>query len=65
MTRDKHIEEAMFDKEGSLRPMELNLIDLPHFYSHNYIGFDFITALTKSDDIEIFGLSTVQILIDA
>lgn len=59
------IQEKMFDPEGSLRPMYLSYIDLPHFYDHNEFGYDFINALHESKDIDIFSLESVQILVDS
>ena len=46
--------------------MQLLYIDIPYLYKQNKFGMDFIYSLaeTKKHDTTLFGLKTVQIIID-
>ena len=44
--------------------MQLLYFDLPELYSKTDEGMDFIFALEENDDLELFALKSVQILID-
>ena len=45
-------------------PMNLQYYDAPDIYRHTPVGMDFIWALHKTDNLELFALKSVQILID-
>ena len=44
--------------------MNMQYLDLLYIFRQTNDGFDFIYALTESDDLEIYGISSVQIIID-
>ena len=44
--------------------MTLQYLDLPYLYRPTVQGFDFIYALTECENMEIFTLKSVQIIID-
>mgnify|MGYP007095176713 CR=1 FL=1 len=44
--------------------MDMNYLDLPFIYSSTNEGFDFMFALTKCQDLNLFSLKSVQIVID-
>ena len=50
--------------QGTFRPMELTYFDLPMLHLHTEEGMDFMEALKENGSIEIFGKSSVQILVD-
>ena len=45
--------------------MQLSFIDIPYVYNYNELGFKIIEALDDSTDINLFGLKSVQIMIDS
>ena len=44
--------------------MKLQFLDVPLVFYNTHVGFDFIQALNKTKDYSIFGLKSVQIMID-
>ena len=45
--------------------MTLKYLDMPFIYRPTKQGFDFIYALTKAEDLDLFSLKSVQIVIDS
>ena len=60
------IKNKLFEEKGALHPMQTDYIDIPYLYTNTEHGMDFIYALssTKPEKISLFGLKSVQILID-
>ena len=44
--------------------MSLQFMDVPYVYSITNYGFDFIYALSFCEDINIFGLKSIQAIIN-
>ena len=44
--------------------MNMRYLDIPYIYRPNQQGFEFIYALTECDEMELFNLASVQIVID-
>jgi len=65
MTPESQMKEELFDKEGALQPMSLMYLDVPNLYSNTPEGMDLIYALMAAEDLSIFALKSVQIIIDA
>ena len=59
------IRDTLFNPRKSLQPMEMEYLDMPFVYKPNKAGFEFIYALNKCDELEIFNLKSVQIIIDS
>ena len=45
-------------------PMKLEYIDIPDLFRNTAEGFDFIYALNKTKNLDLFAIKTVQIIID-
>ena len=58
------IREKLFDRSQPLQPMEMTYLDIPFIFSPTQQGFDFIYALTKCQDLNLFSSKSVQIVID-
>ena len=63
---EREIQRGLFDPSKALQPTSLKFLDLPHVYKQTSDGFAFIEALNEMAgiDLEIFGLKSVQLLID-
>ena len=63
---EKDIKDELFDSTKALQPMILNYLDLPYIFGPTKDGFNFIYALEAMEnlDLDIFGLKSVQIIID-
>ena len=61
---ESDIREKLFDPKQALSPMNLQYLDLPYIFAPTYKGFDFIYALSKCNNMDIFTLKSVQIVID-
>ena len=62
---ENKMKEALFDETKSLQPMVMQYMDVPQLHYNTLEGMDFIDALSKSNDLELFALKSVQVLIDA
>ena len=61
---ENHIREELFDEKGALSPMMLEYLDLPYIFRLSVKGYAFIEALAKCNNMEIFTLKSVQIVVD-
>ena len=63
---ENEIKDVLFDNKKALQPMMLNYLDLPHIFRDTEDGFNFMYALNNigDRDLDIFGLKSVQIMID-
>ena len=61
---EERIKSKLFKDVGRLQPMKLEYLDIPHVYYSTAAGFDFIYALKETDDLSLFALKSVQIMID-
>ena len=59
------IRDKLFNAKKSLQPMQLEYLDMPHVFKPNKAGFEFIYGLNKCEELEIFNLKSVQIIIDS
>ena len=55
----------MFEKQGTFQPMNLRYLDMPFFYHHSELGFEFVNALEECENLDLFKLPSVQIMIDS
>ena len=62
---ESDIRNKIFDSSQPLQPMEMNYLDIPIVYRPTQQGFDFVYALTKSKDLNLFSSKSVQIVIDS
>ena len=62
---ESDIRKKIFDSSQPLQPMEMNYLDIPIIYRPTQQGFDFVYALTKSKDLNLFSSKSVQIVIDS
>ena len=60
---EDQIKKKMFKDSGALQPMKMEFLDIPLVYWNTAAGFDFIYALNKCEDINVFALKSVQIMI--
>ena len=63
-TPEQKMKDELFEKDGSLTPMVLNFIDIPNLHKNTAQGRQFIYALNDCEDLKIFSLRSVQIIID-
>ena len=61
---EKKIQSKLLDKSKALKPLRLKYMDLPFIFDQNEAGFAYVKALNKCQDLEIFKLASVQIVID-
>ena len=61
---ESDIREKLFDPKQALSPMNLQYLDLPYIFGPTRKGFDFIYALSQCENMDIFTLKSVQIVID-
>ena len=54
--RESVIQDELFDKELELMPMNLQFLDMPYMCRQNKDGFQFVQALARCPDLELFGL---------
>ena len=45
--------------------MSLQYLDVPNIFKQTAEGKDFMVALKNTEDIDIFGLKSIQIIIEA
>ena len=45
--------------------MGMSYVDIPNIFHHTAEGMDFMDALKVTEDIDLFGLKSIQILIEA
>ena len=64
-TAESNIGKELFDENEALQPMDLRYLDIPYVFCPSQDGFNFIDALVECPELEIFGLHSVQILIDS
>ena len=58
------ITDELFEKEGPQVPMNLSYLDLPFAYTHTPVGFHLIQVLEECTNLDLFGLASVQVIID-
>ena len=58
------MKNKLFESKGTLYLMSMQYLDIPNIYQHTAEGMDFMHALKVTEDIEIFGLKSIQILIE-
>ena len=65
---ESKIKKKLFDTNKGLQPMTLQFLDLPNVHKSTEEGQELIYALyemhKENEDLEVFGLKSVQILID-
>ena len=44
--------------------MSMQYVDIPNIYQHTDEGMDFMKALKVTEDLEIFSLKSIQIIIE-
>lgn len=59
------MKDKLYESKGALQPMSMQYLDIPNIFRHTAEGMDFMTALKETEDIEIFGLKSIQILIES
>lgn len=64
MVPEGEIKEQLFTKEGTIMPMNLMYLDVPHMFCNTKVGMDLMYTLAKVENIELFQKKSVQILID-
>ena len=64
-TAESNIGKELFDENEALQPMDLRYLDIPYVFCPSKEGSKFIDALVECPELEIFGLHSVQILIDS
>ena len=62
---ESDIRAKLFDRKQPLQPMEMNYLDMPFLHRPTKEGFDFIYALTKCSDLNLFSSKSVQVIIDS
>ena len=59
------IKKDLFDRSKALQPMDMKYLDIPFIFRPTHEGFEFIDALLETNQLEIFGLKSVQTIIDS
>lgn len=61
---EQEIKDEIFDPDSALKPMEINFVDIPYCFENTEQGFELIYALSHFEDVSLFGLGIVQLIID-